>query len=372
MQLRTLTAAVTLLLIPRRDFASIVLLLSLGALSWIGGRYWQVIVPHLLAHPVLMAIDVAASFTVLEVGGLTGPYFLATVVTAAVAGLLFGWRGVIVISVVQVLWYYLTFAALHLSAADVTFQSVVGQPLYYPLIGFAGAALRKLIDDQAEALATAATAEERARLAREMHDSLAKTLRGIALAAAALPMWVRGDPERAAAEAGRIATDVEIASREARNLITGLRDASVLMPLPAAIRSVADRWRGEHGLGLRYEIDPGADLPLRARYEAVAICSEALANVVRHARAMSVFIRLAVERDAVVLTVSDDGAGFHLTSLEDLARNGHYGLLGMRERAEHAGGAVSVGSVPGRGTTVAVRFPVAEATSGDRSVAEVV
>ena len=189
MQLRTLTAAVTLPLLPEHQPAPMVLLFSLGALSWIAARYWQRIVPHVLAHPILVAVDVAASFTALGVGGATGPFFLSTMITAAVAGLLFRWPGMLAISATQMLWYYLTLAAVPPSAVNQTFQAVAGQPLYYPLIGFAGAALRRLIDDQAEAQASAAAAEERARLAREMHDSLAKTLRGIAFAAGALPAW---------------------------------------------------------------------------------------------------------------------------------------------------------------------------------------
>ncbi|MDN3356892.1 histidine kinase [Actinomadura sp. DC4] len=372
MQLRTLTAAVALLaLLPTHEVASLVLLVCLAALSWIAARYWQRIVSDLLAHPVLVAVDVAASFTVLEVGGVTGPYFLSTVITAAVAGLLFRWPGMVAISVVQVLWYYLTLAAVSMPAADMTFQAVIGQPLFYPLIGFAGTALRKLIDDQAEAQAAAATAEERARLAREMHDSLAKTLRGIALAAGALPMWTRRDPDRAAAEACRIAAGVEIASREMRDLITGLRDDSATLPLPLAVRAVANRWREEHGVGLRCDIDPAVALPPRECYEVVAICSEALANVARHAEAMSVLVRLGGERDAIVLTISDDGRGFRLKSLEDLAREGHYGLLGLKERGERAGGVVSVVSRPGEGTTVTVRLPAGRVAPDDLTAAGV-
>ena len=182
-----------------------------------------------------------------------------------------------------------------------------------------------------------------------MHDSLAKTLRGIALATAALPMWTRSDPERAIEESARIAADVEVASREARDLISGLRDDTVTMPLPEAVRELAERCRIAHGIEIRCDIDPRVDLPLRTRYEAVAICSEALTNVARHAAATSVDIRLAAERGTIVLTIRDDGRGFRLTSVEDLARNGHYGLLGLQERTERAGGevAIAVGAGPG-------------------------
>lgn len=372
MQLRILTATLTLLLImPSRRPTFVVLLVSFAGLSWIASRHWQLIVPRLLAHPLLVAADVAASFTALKVGGPTGPFFLSTVVTAAVAGLLFRWPGMLAISSIQVVWYYVTLAGAHVPVADQTFQVLVGQPLYYPLIGFAGVALRRLIDDQAEAESTAAAAEERARLARDMHDSLAKTLRGIAMATAALPMWTRKDPERAVQESVRIAADVEVASREARTLISGLRDDRLTLPLPVAVRALAEGFRENHAIEVRCDIDANADLPLRARYEAVAICSEALTNVARHAAATSVDVRLAAERGTVVLSIRDDGRGFLMTSVDDLARDGHYGLLGLRERTEHAGGTVSLTSEPGAGTTVTVAFPSAGTSRRDLRVAEV-
>lgn len=373
MRLRTLTAALTLVLVmPTHRPPEVVELVSFAALSWIAARYWQLIVPRVLTHPILVAVDVAASFVALKVGGTTGPFFLSTVVTAAVAGLLFRWRGMLAISALQVSWYYLTLAAEHLPSSDHTYQVLVGQPLYYPLIGFAGVALRTLIDDLAAAEATAAAAEERARLAREMHDSLAKTLRGIALATAALPMWTRSDPERAVQESARIAADVEVASREARDLISGLRDDTITLPLPVAVREVAERWRKTSGIEVRCDIDPRVDLPLNARYEVVAICSEALTNVARHAEATSVDLRLAAERGAVVLTIRDDGRGFSTTSVEELAREGHYGLLGLRERTERAGGEAAITSAPGEGTTVTARFPASGAPSlGELRIAEV-
>lgn len=373
MHLRTLMAVLTLVLImPDHRPTGVVLLVSFAGLSWIAAWHWQLIVPRLLGHPILVAADVAASFVALKIGGTAGPFLLSTVITAAVAGLLFRWRGMLAISALQVFWYYLTLAAAHLPASERTYQILVGQPLYYPLIGFAGVALRKLIDDLADAEATAAAAEERTRLAREMHDSLAKTLRGIALATAALPMWTRSDPERAVEESARIAAGVEVASREARDLISGLRDDTVTMPLPEAVREVAERWGTAQGIDVHCDIDPRVDLPLSVRYEAVAICSEALTNVARHAAATSVDVRLAAERGAVMLTIRDDGRGFRPASVDDLARNGHYGLLGLRERTGRAGGEIVITSAPDQGTTVTARFPAPGAPPlGELHIAEV-
>ncbi|NED50855.1 histidine kinase, partial [Micromonospora aurantiaca] len=181
-------------LIPVRqlDAQTFLLVIAVIVLSWLMAKYWSVLLPWILAHPVLVALDVMLSFVVLEIGGPSGPFLLSTVATAAISGLLFRWRGMLAVSVLQVLCYYLVLVLTldrdHVDLA--TFQTILGQPLYYPLVGFAGAALRRLLDDQEEqetarrtAEVNAAAAEERTRLAREIHDSLAKTLRGISLTA---------------------------------------------------------------------------------------------------------------------------------------------------------------------------------------------
>jgi signal transduction histidine kinase len=368
MLMRMLMASIALLLLPRNrlTFTTIFLVVCVAVLSWIMARHQDRIVPHILGHPLLVALDVGVSFAVLALGGPTGPFFLSTVATAMTAGLLFRWPGMLAVSALQILCYYgtIAFAPPQQHAALITFQALVGQPAYYPLVGFAGVALRGLFDDRAAAEAirrdaesAAAAADERVRLARDMHDSLAKTLRGIAIEAAALPLWIARDPERTKREIARIAADADIAFVEARDLIRGLRDNSAILPLPEAVRAVATRWCAANGVEIRCETDPDADLPLRARHEAVAVCAEALANVARHAEATSVTVRLTKEEAAVVLTISDNGRGFHMTSLEDVARAGHYGLLGLRERTESVDGVMSVVSAPGAGTTVVVRLP---------------
>jgi signal transduction histidine kinase len=123
------------------------------------------------------------------------------------------------------------------------------------------------------------------------------------------------------------------------------------------VREAVDRWAAEHEVTVHCELDGRADLPLRTRYEAIAILSEALTNIGRHAHAQSVSVRLAAEHGEVVLTVSDDGTGFRLEELPFFARAGHYGLVGLHERAQRVGGTVTVVSEPGSGTTVTIRLP---------------
>jgi len=81
-----------------------------------------------------------------------------------------------------------------------------------------------------------------------------------------------------------------------------------------------------------------------------------LTNVARHARAQNVWVRLADRDGMLEITVRDDGAGFSPAAANIPA--GHYGLVGLRERARMAGGTLEVASAPGQGTTVALRLPL--------------
>jgi signal transduction histidine kinase len=377
MQVRMLIAAITLGLVPasRLELRMFALAAIVVVVSWQAARRWRAIVPWLLRSPALVIIDVGLSFVVLAIGGSSGPFLLATVVTAAIAGLLYRWRGMLMISALQVCGYYTAFLLTVDRVGDdlATFQTVLGQPVYYPLVGYAGVALRRLFEQQvresrarSHAEAMAAAAEERGRLAREMHDSLAKTLSGIAMAATALPLWVSKDSDRAAREAVELAAATAIASREARSLLNEMRSDNLTRPLPDALREVVARWADSSGLRAECDLDEDIDMALRARYEVLSILSEVLANVERHAEATAVAVRLDREGDMATLSIKDDGRGFQMESLESLVRAGHYGLVGLHERAERVGGTVVIGARPGAGTTVLVRLPVHEldSTSG--------
>ncbi|MFC5745646.1 sensor histidine kinase [Actinomadura rugatobispora] len=377
MRIRMLVAALTLPLLPSGELnlATFLLVLSIVALSWLAGRGWRLIAPRVATHPLYFALDMVISFGILGIGGVSGPFFICTVVTAAVAGLLYRWQGMLAVAIQQVAFYCIVYGVSLRAPDDIVFQSVLAQALYYPLAGVAGVGLRRLLDDFAakeaelrRAEVQAAAADERARLAREMHDSLAKTLRGVAMIAAALPTWISRDQARAVSEAERVAVAAEVASKEARTLLAELREDAAQRSFPDTVRDMAERWGADTATAVIFDFAEGVDLPPRSRHEARAILSEALANVERHAAARSVWIRLAWEESMVVLTVRDDGRGFRPRGLPELAREGHYGLIGLHERAERVGGRVWVASEPGAGTTVGVRLPVVE--PADRRLAE--
>lgn len=121
---------------------------------------------------------------------------------------------------------------------------------------------------------------------------------------------------------------------------------------------------GGTGVPVRVDAEAGADLPAPARREMVTIVREALENVRRHADASRVDIVTAVIDGDLEVRVRDDGKGMPGRPddpgwLDALARGGHYGLVGMHERARRAGGRLAVRSVPGGGTEVTASMPAA-------------
>lgn len=206
--------------------------------------------------------------------------------------------------------------------------------------------------------ARAGAVEERNRLAREIHDTLAQGLAGIALRLDTADALLGGG-----AETGRIREAVAEALRitrasleEARRSVLDLRAAPLEgRSLGEALAALADEADAEDGARVRFEA-VGAARPLPARVEAgiYRMAQEALHNAVRHAAAATIELRLEVTPDRAVVSVVDDGRGFDVDRVGD----GHLGLIGLRERARLLGGETSIVSEPGVGTRVEVAVPL--------------
>ena len=338
-----------------------------AAASLIPVLKWDKVGPAIVRHPSYLAGELVLAALILILTGVDSPFFFFTLGTALLGGLVYGYPGAALFSTMLIVVYAY---AIHVRApfddANTDFRTVVVLPALYPLVAVAGAGARRLLDRQAaaeSALAdqerTLATQAERERLARDMHDSLAKTVHGIGFAALALSRRIRVDPVGAEEDARRLAEDARTAAQEARELLSGLRgrdDAE--LPLPTAIRSEAARWGERTGVRVGGSLDDVGPLPSLALRELRWILKEALANVERYAHATRVDIHLRRLGDRVTLTIADDGAGFEAPeSLDALADVGSFGLAGMVERARLAGGDLSVESEPGDGCVISVWVP---------------
>jgi NarL family two-component system sensor histidine kinase YdfH len=198
---------------------------------------------------------------------------------------------------------------------------------------------------------------ERQRMARELHDTLAQGVAGLVLQLEALEASLeRGNAEKAERIAGQAKERARSTLAEARRAIDDLR--AIEASAPEAIAREVDRFRLATGIPCALVLPPDLTLPARQGEHAVRCVSEGLANVARHAQATEASVVIVEENGRVVITISDNGQGF---AVSDSAPQGHYGLLGLRERARLAGGELSIASEPGAGTTLRMVLPAGPA-----------
>ncbi len=202
--------------------------------------------------------------------------------------------------------------------------------------------------------------EERARLAREIHDTLAQGFVGISsqLDAVAMCMPEETTPARKFLDLARRMARHSLT--EARRSVMDLR-ASALegQDLAAALQSGTRMWTMGSPVNVNVDISGGADQPLPQEMEQhlLRIAQEAVTNSLKHSRASQIWIKLHMEGRKLNLRIVDNGQGFDQQDVF-ASRGGHFGVLGMRERAERLGGELRLDSHPGEGTEVEVKVPL--------------
>lgn len=198
--------------------------------------------------------------------------------------------------------------------------------------------------------------QEKARIARELHDELAQSLTALKMDT----NWLRehlAQPELAAVKLDGMLALLDGAVASTRRIAADLRPLVLDdLGLVAAVEWLVQGFQQRHGIPCRLEIDESLDLPEPFATGVFRIVQESLANVAKHARARRAQVRLAREGEAVVLAVVDDGVGF---AADAPRKPQSLGLPGLRERAQLLRGAVRVTSEPGRGTRVEARIPLA-------------
>lgn len=201
--------------------------------------------------------------------------------------------------------------------------------------------------------------QERARLARELHDSVAQALYGITLGAKTARATLETDAARTRQSLEYTIRLAEGGVSEMKALLFSLRpDALEEGGLVAALRQHAHALETRHGLTVHADLRAEPPLTPEAQAAAYRVAQEAMHNVVKHARAAQVWLDVQVVpapagAAQVVLSVRDDGRGFD----PQLLSPGTLGQRSMRERAAGVGGTLEVRSTPGQGTTVVLRLP---------------
>jgi signal transduction histidine kinase/ligand-binding sensor domain-containing protein len=204
-----------------------------------------------------------------------------------------------------------------------------------------------------------AVLDERNRVAREIHDTLAQSFVGVSVQLELTSqLLAQSQISEAGQQIDRTRTYVREGLAEARRSIWNLRAITTQNSLPTRLAHLAEQWNQK--LNTRLNIS-GAYRPLAHSFEdeVFRIAQESLANAARHANATQISADLSYDSTRLTLCIADNGSGFALPG-RHLSENGHFGIKGMHERAAHIHAQLTIKSSPGNGTTVTLEVPIAE------------
>ena len=192
---------------------------------------------------------------------------------------------------------------------------------------------------------------ERSRIARELHDTLIQGFSGVTMEMQALTARLTRNDERETLI--EIVRDAAHCLREARRSVAGLRNsATPESGLAASIEGAARQLTEAKDVRLKLKLDRAvAPLAPDAEYNLLRIAQEAIANAVKHSGARTIEVALQNAAGSLRLSIQDDGSGLAARNA-DYARLGHYGIIGMKERASQIGAVLTIESAPGAGTQV--------------------
>ncbi|MFE6284802.1 histidine kinase [Streptomyces sp. NPDC057877] len=346
--------------------------------SYVLFRDWERFGPLLLRHPTLLVLDTLFGSLLLVSAGPDTTLAYVSVTTPLLAGLVYSWRGAAAFACLQSLILLLVHATLTDTPGAAVAEALllpglcviagaVGSTLRNLMLRF-GEATQALTAVQARLAVTEAIGAERARLARELHDSVAKTLHGVALAADGLAGTAdKLDPALVKQRAELVARSARRAAAESRELLTDLRRESdpshgtdVSLELAARTVDFASRT----GVPAVYHPTGGGavpPVPPAVARQLLTIATEAMENAHRHASPTKVDVSAGVHGDLFRISVYDDGRGLPPgTTLEHLRQAGHFGLVGMVERAASVGARIRIGrGAHPSGTEVRLDLPLA-------------
>ncbi len=376
LQIRLGALCLTALTIPTLSAGRVVVGAALGlatVVSIVLLARWETLGQRVLGHPLYLATEIFLVGMVLSIAGPESPFVYYSLFTALFGGLFYrragavGLAGALVVGYLAAVQIYSggLFAgdgARAATDAAGTLHDLVVLPALIPLAAAAGVVIRGLLEHQATTdhrlslVASEAAAErERNRLARDLHDSFAKTLQGIAMSAEALAVTTERRPERAPDLARTLADGARTASTEARSILIDLRSTvDINSPLHLGLAREVAAWSERcPDIDATTNLEPIPVLDPLVVQELLLVIREALRNVSRHAQADLVEVSLSANDTQVAVSVRDNGTGFHFTDgATEQQFVGHFGLVGMRERMETIGGQLHIRSEPGIGTTL--------------------
>lgn len=207
-----------------------------------------------------------------------------------------------------------------------------------------------------EQVKQAAIGEERQRLARELHDAVSQQLFAISMTMAALKRTILQNPEKASKQLMLVEEMAAAAQSEMRALLLHLRPTHLEgKSLHQGVEDLLRELQAKHNLCFEWGIEEIPYLPKGIEDHLFRILQEALSNILRHAKAQKVEVKIAAIQGNIRLKVTDNGVGF---DVQDDRKSSSYGMSLMQERVAEIGGVFNVSSAPGQGTMIEVTVPI--------------
>jgi signal transduction histidine kinase len=206
------------------------------------------------------------------------------------------------------------------------------------------------LKNYAQTLEDLAISKERTRIAQELHDTLSHTLSGLSVQLETMKAYWEVDPATARKRLDKSLAATRSGLEETRRILMALRAKPLEeLGLAPAIRQMAEEAASRSGIALELDL-PENQISLSPAVEQCLfrVAQEAITNVLQHAKATRLSVKLEAQGSKVSLTVQDNGIGFNVNIISDK----HFGLLGMKERAELINGELVITSQQGKGTTL--------------------
>ncbi len=206
-----------------------------------------------------------------------------------------------------------------------------------------------------------AVQEERTRIAADIHDGFVQTLVGVNFKMELCAEIVKQDPMKCSTLMREAKAQLKHGIQETRQVVFNLRPGQEeKLDLFSALSNFLKTFKEQQHVQVEfdYQVDDSSILP-KTKVFLFRIVQEALHNTAKHAKAVRVFVHIAVNHDMLIASIRDDGVGFDVQAVSrDPDKWEHFGLQGMKERAKLLGGEAQLQSSKGCGTTVTVRIPV--------------
>jgi len=351
--------------------------LGLARWRWAQARLGQLLLPVAITYMSLGPSSITALMrTAYQPGPLTSTeslglrHFPIVLMALLMVAWQYRWREVVIfcVSITAIRFFgifvYYPIWPMVAPAALVTLIQMIS----FLAVGYAVCALIDRLRTQAASLAQAneqlhhyastleelAISRERNRMARELHDTLAHTLSGLTVQLEAIKAYWEVDPQAAKALQLQALAVARTGQQETRRALKALRASSLdTLGLRDAVGELSKTMAAAANLQLTLNL-PATLPPLAPEVEQAVyrIAQEAITNVVNHAQARQLMVELAYTDEQLALVIRDDGRGFDPQAVP----SGHFGLLGMNERAQLVGGALTIQGAPGRGTQVQLLY----------------